>query len=128
MGDFCLVSCSAFEFSEHIRTWSKSTEEGHPNENCMCEGVSVWMSLSLLQMMINGFPSDLEDLRFCFWSGKMTCIIQVVLQLIVTFHVRHSRCKMYIGHGRVSVPRAGSGAISKWVICACDSLVDFGTV
>jgi len=26
------------------------------------------------------------------------------------------------------VPRAGSGAVSKWVICACDSLVDFGTV
>ena len=25
-------------------------------------------------------------------------------------------------------PRAGSGAVSKWVICACDSLVDFGTV
>jgi len=25
-------------------------------------------------------------------------------------------------------PRAGSGALSKWVICACDSLVDFGTV
>jgi len=28
----------------------------------------------------------------------------------------------------VTVPRAGSGAVSKWVICACDSLVDFGTV
>ena len=26
------------------------------------------------------------------------------------------------------LPRAGSGAVSKWVICACDSLVDFGTV
>jgi len=26
------------------------------------------------------------------------------------------------------MPRAGSGAVSKWVICACDSLVDFGTV
>ena len=26
------------------------------------------------------------------------------------------------------VPRAGSGAVSKWVICACDSLVDFGAV
>jgi len=25
-------------------------------------------------------------------------------------------------------PRAGSGAVSKWVICACDSLVDFGAV
>jgi len=25
-------------------------------------------------------------------------------------------------------PRAGSEAVSKWVICACDSLVDFGTV
>jgi len=28
----------------------------------------------------------------------------------------------------VNRPRAGSGAISKWVICACDSLVDFGAV
>ena len=28
----------------------------------------------------------------------------------------------------VLLPRAGSGAVSKWVICACDSLVDFGTV
>ena len=27
-----------------------------------------------------------------------------------------------------SGPRAGSGAVSKWVICACDSLVDFGAV
>jgi len=26
------------------------------------------------------------------------------------------------------LPRAGSGAVSKWVICACDSLVDFGAV
>jgi len=26
------------------------------------------------------------------------------------------------------VPCAGSGAVSKWVICACDSLVDFGAV
>jgi len=25
-------------------------------------------------------------------------------------------------------PRAGSDAVSKWVICACDSLVDFGAV
>jgi len=25
-------------------------------------------------------------------------------------------------------PRAGSGAVSKSVICACDSLVDFGAV
>jgi len=25
-------------------------------------------------------------------------------------------------------PRAGSGAVSKWVIRACDSLVDFGAV
>jgi len=25
-------------------------------------------------------------------------------------------------------PRAGSGAVSKWVICACDSLVDFGAL
>jgi len=25
-------------------------------------------------------------------------------------------------------PRVGSGAVSKWVICACDSLVDFGAV
>jgi len=25
-------------------------------------------------------------------------------------------------------PLVGSGAVSKWVICACDSLVDFGTV
>jgi len=29
---------------------------------------------------------------------------------------------------RLHSPRAGSGAVSKWVICACDSLVDFGTV
>ena len=27
-----------------------------------------------------------------------------------------------------SLPRAGSGAVSKLVICACDSLVDFGAV
>jgi len=27
-----------------------------------------------------------------------------------------------------SLPRADSGAVSKWVICACDSLVDFGAV
>ena len=27
-----------------------------------------------------------------------------------------------------TMPRARSGAVSKWVICACDSLVDFGTV
>jgi len=26
------------------------------------------------------------------------------------------------------VPRACSGAVSKWVICRCDSLVDFGAV
>ena len=26
------------------------------------------------------------------------------------------------------MPRAGSGAVSKWVICACDSLVDYGAV
>jgi len=30
--------------------------------------------------------------------------------------------------GRAGAPRAGSGAVSKWVICACDSLVDFGAV
>jgi len=33
------------------------------------------------------------------------------------------RCQLLLGE-----PRAGSGAVSKWVICACDSLVDFGTV
>jgi len=31
-------------------------------------------------------------------------------------------------HLPADMPRAGSGAVSKWVICACDSLVDFGAV
>jgi len=31
-------------------------------------------------------------------------------------------------HTRYVWPLAGSGAVSKWVICACDSLVDFGAV
>jgi len=34
----------------------------------------------------------------------------------------------YVGDTYQPAPRAGSGAVSKWVICACDSLVDFGTV
>ena len=34
----------------------------------------------------------------------------------------HERLTLFI------LPRAGSGAVSKWVICACDSRVDFGTV
>jgi len=34
----------------------------------------------------------------------------------------------YTGHLLAQLPRAGSGAVSKWVICACDSLVDFGAV
>jgi len=54
-------------------------------------------------MMIDGFPFDLEDLRLCFFVEILTCIIQVVLQLNVTFRLRHSQGKMYIGHGRVSV-------------------------
>jgi len=36
-------------------------------------------------------------------------------------------CKVNFAPGRI-LPRAGSGAVSKWVICACDSLVDFGAV
>jgi len=28
----------------------------------------------------------------------------------------------------ILLPCVGSGAVSKWVICACDSLVDFGAV
>ena len=36
-------------------------------------------------------------------------------------------CKICVPHV-ACWPRAGSGAVSKWVICACDSLVDFGAV
>ena len=45
----------------------------------------------------------------------------------VTFFDKNFNISEFIFSYSVS-PRAGSGAVSKWVICACDSLVDFGTV
>ena len=70
--------------------------------------------------------------------GKRLMLEQVFCLLNVqrgTAHTVHGRSATFKKGGQIfggvvgqSPPRAGSGAVSKWVICACDSLVDFGTV
>ena len=51
---------------------------------------------------------------------------KILIELVDYY--RASYASTVLGVVILSAPRAGSGAVSKWVICACDSLVDFGTV
>jgi len=44
--------------------------------------------------------------------------------VVMIYFLRYTDTLTYL----LTLPCAGSGAVSKWVICACDSLVDFGAV
>jgi len=71
---------------------------------------------------------------------KMTKVIKQKVVFILNFGFMSPKrpcmepgCFLYFASKSVLAvgerkPRAGSGAVSKWVICACDSLVDFGAL
>ena len=82
----------------------------------------------LLILLHECYRSDSYDVIFLFFL-----IGSIWLWLIINLELGFSISRVNVSMiGRFIIsrlgPRAGSGAVSKWVICACDSLVDFGTV
>jgi len=68
---------------------------------------------------------EISSSRECFGSDLfVVCMVNTSSQAQWKCSVGDKISPLATG----SWPRAGSGAVSKWVICACDSLVDFGTV
>ena len=85
-------------------------------------------------MHVKVFGVAVQTYPLLFLKFNFCVIIRAIsaLTLLVGWQEGHPACTKMGGWWRWALvspePRAGSGAISKWVICACDSLVDFGSV